>query len=154
MVLTDPALRDTLVSVGVLMRQARDPWWIIGSAAAAMYAAKSIPIADVDVLLSTVDAYRILPTIGLQPLPGSGNDLFRSDVFATWHDRPMLVEFMAGFHHNGTDGWHLVQPLTTVTIALRGVPLCLPERSELVSLFKRFGRPKDNERAHLLADTS
>ena len=145
-----PALRETLNAVGALMAEARDPWWVIASAAAALHGAAPIPVKDVDVLLGVDDARRLLPTIGLHPRPGSGDERFRSAVFETWSANPLEVEFMADFHYRDGDAWRAVAPAPRLAIDLDGTMLFVPDRAELTAMFHSFGRPKDLERARLL----
>ena len=49
------SLAAALDEVAAALRGARDPWWVIGSAAARLHGAET-PVADVDVLLSERDA--------------------------------------------------------------------------------------------------
>lgn len=144
-------LVETLGSVAAIMEEARDPWWIIASAAAALHGAKPITVADVDVLLSVEDAGRILPLIGVEPYPAPPNPLFRSEVLAKWPTPPVPVDLMAGFEHRVGDTWHMVKPVTRQAIAVGAATIYIPERDELRRIITGFGRPKDLERARLLA---
>ncbi|MCC2979048.1 hypothetical protein [Sphingomonas sp. IC4-52] len=145
-----PDLRKTLSAVAQAMRSAHDPWWIIGSAAAVLHGAAPIEVADVDVVLSVPDATRILALIGLEPAAGGGSDQFRSEVFATWHDNALPVEFMAGFHVRTENRWSPVVLKTREAISVDGAEVFVPGRRELLELFASFGRLKDLERARLL----
>ena len=147
------SLARTLASTGRLLADARDPWWVLGSAAVVLHGA-STSVADVDVLLSRDDARRLLPRIGASPAPGKEDDLFRSEAFATWRDLPLPVEFMAGFHYRRHDHWIAVEPRTRRSIAVGDVTLFVPERAELRDLLTAFGRPKDRTRADLLEDVA
>ena len=94
--MTLPApLIETLGSVAAIMAAARDPWWVIASAAAALHGARPITVADVDVLLSVADIGRLLPLIGIEPYPAAPNPLFRSKVLAKWPAPPVPVDLMA-----------------------------------------------------------
>ncbi|WP_260929027.1 hypothetical protein [Novosphingobium sp. 9] len=151
-----PALRNTLLDVAAIMTGARERWWIIASAAAALHGAAPIEVADVDVLLSVPDANTILPRLGLAVGPGTANERFRSARFATWQSTALPVDFMADFHARDfqrPDGpkWNRVMPQTRVSIDLSGARLYIPSRVELHALFLSFGRPKDLARARLLA---
>jgi hypothetical protein len=150
--MTLPAsLIETLDSVSVIMATARDPWWIIASAAAALHGASPITVADVDILLSVEDINRILPVLGIQPYQGPPNPLFRSEVLAKWPAPPVPVDLMAGFEHHVGDIWHPVWPTTRQAITVGTVTVYVPERDELRRIIAGFGRPKDLERARLLA---
>jgi hypothetical protein len=145
-------LVETVVSVAAIMEEARDPWWIIASAAAALHGAEPITVADVDVLLSVADIGRILPLIGVEPHPAPPNPLFRSEVLAKWPTPPVPVDLMAGFEHRVGDTWHMVRPVTRQAIAVGAATVYVPERDELQRIIAGFGRPKDLERARLLAE--
>ncbi|MCP4561541.1 MAG: hypothetical protein GY873_04290 [Bosea sp.] len=145
-------LIETLGSVAAIMEEARGPWWIIASAAAALHGAKPITVADVDVLLGVEDIGRILPLIGIELYPAAPNPLFRSKVLAKWPAPPVPVDLMAGFEHRVGDGWRPVWPTTRLAIAVGAATVYVPERYELQRIIAGFGRPKDLERARLLAE--
>ncbi|MCV9939986.1 hypothetical protein OIU35_26840 [Boseaceae bacterium BT-24-1] len=147
-------LIETLASVAAIMENARGPWWIIASAAAALHGARPISVADVDVLLGVEDLSRILPTLGIEPHRGPPNPLFRSTVLAKWPVPPVPVDLMAGFEHRVGDSWHAVRPATRQAIAIGAATVYVPERDELRRIIESFGRPKDIERARLLARTT
>ncbi|MBR3191619.1 hypothetical protein [Bosea sp. (in: a-proteobacteria)] len=144
-------LVETFVSVAAIMATAREPWWIIASAAAALHGANPITVADVDVLLSVEDISRILPWLGIEPYMGPPNPLFRSEVLAKWLAPPVSVDFMAGFEYRVGETWHPVQPTTRQAITVGAATVYVPERDELRRIIAGFGRPKDIERARLLA---
>jgi hypothetical protein len=145
-------LIETLGSVATIMAEAREPWWIIASAAAALHGAKPLTVADVDVLLSVADINRILPILGIAPYQAPPNPLFRSQVLAKWPAPPVPVDLMAGFEHRAGGGWHAVQPATRQPISIGAATVYVPERDELRRIIESFGRPKDRERARLLAE--
>lgn len=144
-------LIETLGSVAVIMEVARDPWWIIASAAAALHGASPITVADVDVLLSVADISRILPALGIEPYQGLPNPLFRSTILAKWLAPPVPVDLMAGFEHRVGEAWHPVRPATRQAVTVGAATVYVPERNELKRIIESFGRPKDLERARLLA---
>lgn len=144
-------LIETLGSVAAIMGTAREPWWIIASAAAALHGASPITVADVDVLLGVEDISRILPTLGIEPYRGPPNPLFRSTILAKWPAPPVPVDLMAGFEHRVGDEWRPVQPATREAITVGAATVYVPERRELRRIIEGFGRPKDLERARLLA---
>lgn len=145
-------LIKTLGCVAAIMEAARHPWWIIASAAAALHGARPITVADVDILLSVEDIGRILPLIGIEPYPAPPNPLFRSKVLAKWPAPRVPVDLMAGFEHRVGDVWHPVQPATRQAISIGAATVYVPERDELRRIIEGFGRPKDLERARLLAE--
>jgi hypothetical protein len=145
-------LIESLGSVAAVMETAREPWWIIASAAAALHGATPITVADVDILLSVADIGRILPQLGTEPCPGPPNQLFRSKILAKWPAPPVTVDLMAGFEHRVGDTWRAVQPVTRQPIRIGAATVYVPERDELRRIIEGFGRPKDLERARLLAE--
>lgn len=70
-------------AIGTIIDQARDPWWIIASAAVALHGADPGGVADVDILLRAADARVILPAIGIELRIGSVHAVFRSSIFGT-----------------------------------------------------------------------
>jgi hypothetical protein len=121
---------------------ARDPWWIIGSAAMALQGVASLEVGDVDLLMSRRDAASLLRSKGVEPAPGEAGGRFRSDVFGRWRAGAYVVETMGGFY---VDGRELV-PATRV--AKGG--FCVPSVEELIAMCGLFARPKDEERITLL----
>jgi hypothetical protein len=151
MALSAPLIASVKAAAAV-MSDARDPWWVIASAAVALHGADPGHVADVDVLLSTADATRLLPALGLQVRRGAAHPDFRSSVFATWTDGPLPVEFMARFAYRAGTDWLPVQPKTREPVQVDRATLFVPSRAELRQLLHAFGRPKDIERANHLAE--
>jgi hypothetical protein len=147
--LPDP-LRESLADVADAMRAARDPWWIIASAAMALHGAHPIHTADVDLLTSERDAAALIATLGLQPAPPGGSARFRSALFARWLAPPLAVEIMAGFQVRTTDAWHRVWPASRHAIPLGERVLFVPSVEELIEHCRLFGRTKDEQRATIL----
>ncbi len=133
------------------MRAAREPWWVIGSAAAVLHGAVGVSANDVDVLLDADDARTLLPSLGVEPMPGGDHHLFRSEVFAVWREPPLAVEFMAGFSCRMAGEWKTIRPATRLAVHVRAATVFVPAREELRALMGGFGRPKDFERAAALA---
>ena len=146
-----PALGETLEVLAAALAAARDQWWIIGSAAAALHGAAPIAVRDVDVLLSVADAQRLLPGLGLDACPGTSDGRFQSEVFGSWTGMPLMIEFMAGLHYRTDGGWKGVSLVTRQAVTVGRIQVHVPRREELIALFEAFGRPKDRERARLLA---
>jgi len=91
-----PDLRQTLVMVAHAMHDARDPWWVISSAAVALHGVAAVKVADVDVVTSVEDARRVMARLGVGPAKESASLMFRSTVFGQWKAPPLMVEIMAG----------------------------------------------------------
>jgi hypothetical protein len=137
-----PDLAAALAEVRAAAAAARDPWWIIGSAAMALHGVRGLGVGDVDLLMSRGDAATLLRSKRVEPVPGEGAGRFRSDVFGRWRAGAYVVETMGGFH---VDGRELV-PTTRVETGGFYVPAVV----ELIAMCELFGRPKDEERASRL----
>ena len=145
-----PDLRQTLAMVAHAMREARDPWWVISSAAVALHGVAAVTVADVDVVTSVDDARRVMTRLGVVPARESASLMFRSAVFGRWTAPPLMVEIMAGFHVANAAGWTEVIPRTRVPILVEEAIVYVPDRVELAEMLRLFGRPKDLERVRLL----
>jgi hypothetical protein len=145
-----PDLRETLVMVAEATRHARDPWWIIASAAVALHGVGLVEVGDVDLVTSVADARRLMDAFGITPIEDGASSLFRSTLFGRWERAPLIAEIMAGFHVATAAGWMEVLPRTRVPILVEGCAVYVPERAELAGMLRLFGRPKDLERVWLL----
>lgn len=79
-----PDLRETLVMVAEAMRDARDPWWVIASAAVALHGVGLVEVGDVDLVTSVADARRLMDALGITPIEDGASSLFRSTLFGRW----------------------------------------------------------------------
>lgn len=147
----DPALRAALKDVAHAMLPAQREWWIIASAAMALHGVDPGTVRDIDVLLDPRDAPAVLGALGLEPRRGSGDSLFRSDLFVRWDGAALPVEFFAGFHLFEQGAWHAIALQSRQAVDLGGSLLYVPAADELLGLFRRFGRPKDLVRAAALS---
>jgi len=143
-------LLETVVMTVDAMRDAQDPWWVISSAAVALHGVVPIEVGDVDVLMSVVDARRVMDQLGVVPIEDGASALFRSMLFGRWETPPLVVEIMAGFHVATGSGWTKVLPRTRVPIFVDESVVYVPDRAELAEMLRLFGRPKDLERVRLL----
>lgn len=144
------ALEITLQQVAQAMAAARHDWWIIASAACRLHGIDPGPVRDVDVLIDERDVAAVLGGLGLEPLAGQSDGLFRSRCFATWQGGPLEVEFFAGFALCEDGQWNEIRPVSREWQNLGGTSMPVPARAELAALLRRFGRPKDLARAELL----
>jgi len=146
------ALRGVIAdSVPQLHAHCRDPWTVIGSAAAALSGA-AVQAADLDLLTSVADAQRL---IALWPArldssytPASA-DRFRS-CFARFQFPGMPLEVMGGLELRGEHGWQAVRVHEIVHVNVAGIDVPIPARDEQIHILESFGRPKDFARAELL----
>ncbi|WP_460877767.1 hypothetical protein [Rhodanobacter koreensis] len=148
----DEMLRDTLVAVVPdLHRCCRDPWALIGSAAARLTGA-DVSVADLDVLTSVRDAETLIGEWQTRRegmhVPASP-ECFRSS-YARFHFPQMPVEVMGGLELFGENGWAPVQVGETDMIDIGGVAVTVPTIAEQLRILESFGRPKDLHRAALL----
>ena len=133
-------LSATLAQVATALADAREPWWVIGSAAVVLHGGGTT-VADVDLLLSRDDAEMLLRRWSLDPLIAS-DALFGSAVFARTTATPLPVEIMSGLKVRD-----VAVNLTTREVV---AGIAVPARGELIRLLRQFGRPKDLARAALL----
>jgi len=147
-----PELGATLAEVvPQLHAHCRQPWWVIGSAAAWLAGAE-VEVADVDVLTSRDDAERLailwhgLRESAYEP---AGAERFRSQ-FARFRFAGLPVEVMGGLELHGIEGWQPLQVHETQTVDVDGIAVRIPARGEQIRLLHAFGRAKDFRRAALL----
>ncbi|HEX6661198.1 MAG TPA: hypothetical protein VF067_04950 [Sphingomicrobium sp.] len=133
---------------------ASEPWWIIGSAAVALHGAPVTGIHDVDVIMGPADARYVLERADVPSTTDTNHPQFRSKVFGTWRDPPLPVEVFAGFSLADSKGWHPVLLESRQAVSVAGRTLYVPSIGELHRLLLSFGRPKDLDRARLLASLS
>jgi hypothetical protein len=131
---------------------AKEPWWIIGSAAMALHGAGPIQVGDVDLLMSRRDAAWLLEQHGLAAGPGSAHDRFRSDVFGSLALGGFPVEVMSGFHVRDGGRWRELVPRSRIRTDVGGAALFIPSVHELIEMCSLFARPKDRERERLLRE--
>ena len=147
-----PAIQQSLVQCATILQQARDPWWVIGSAAIALHSFDPGQIGDIDILVSSQDARQLSRKRHWENVASQGTDRFRSDLLL----RPVIgnlqVEFMAGLQVRHKGSWHTVLPVTRQIIPLQGMSLFVPEQGELAEILHLFGREKDIARAALLTE--
>lgn len=148
----DPRLSAALAELAVDVHLARDPWWLIGSAAMALHGAGPLHIADIDLLTSVADAHRLLQARGVSPETGTASGRFRSEVHASWPAPPLQVDLMARFHVRSASGWREVLPSARVAVNTPSGVFYVPALSDLIEMCRLFDRPKDHERRRLLEE--
>ena len=145
-------LGQTLRLLGSMMCEARDNWWVIAGAAAALHGVNHPEVADVDVLASDRDAAALLKRLGVEPLAVPPHPLFSSRLLGRWTAGPMIVEVMSGFHIRTGPTWREIRPTTRKQVELGGALLFVPARVELAEMLLAVGRSKDLERARRLTE--
>ena len=139
------ALAATFDAVARAAAMLEEPWWIIGSAAAALLGTDEQP-ADVDILAGGEDAGRLAQALGAEAVDVGSSEIFRSAFLARGRTTLLPVEIMTGLSVRSPGGWMAVQPVTRV--AVRG--LYVPSAAEQARICRLFGRPKDIARARRL----
>lgn len=129
-----------------LLRDAKEPWWVIGSVAVALHGGRPGQIRDIDVLLGHIDAKRCFRQLGLSNLLAR-DAAFRSDLFAQWTDTTVKIELMAGLKVKLAGRW---KPISIQTREEVRPGLFVPSRDELRAILISFGREKDLLRAATL----
>jgi hypothetical protein len=145
-----PELCGTLRSVARVMASFPEGWTIIGSAAMVLHGVDAGPVHDVDLLVELWLAEAVFEQMGVAPLTLPPDPLFRSTAFARWEEPPLPVEVMVGLHVAVTGRWQPVELCTRKSLDIAGQRLFVPEASELLTLLRLFGRPKDAPRIRAL----
>ncbi|KQN19228.1 hypothetical protein ASE86_11940 [Sphingomonas sp. Leaf33] len=102
------ALATTLAMICDAASTAQDDWWIIGSAAVALHGGAVPALKDVDLMMSSRDAERLLVGVGANAIAPPPSERFRSAIFGMWTAPPIPVEVFGGFIMAGPDGWRNV----------------------------------------------
>jgi hypothetical protein len=138
-------------SVPDLQRHCRDPWVLIGSAAAWLSGAE-VTVADLDVLTSVRDAETMIEQWRMRrgtTAPPASAERFRSH-FARFAFPELAVEVMGGLEVFGDTDWEPVKIAEVITVDVAGLSIPIPAIEEQIRVLESFGRPKDRQRATLL----
>jgi hypothetical protein len=144
------ALTETLIMLAQAAQGAKDPWWVIGSAAVALHGRDVSDVKDVDLMMSARDAEAFLNRVGGERGGVEPSERFRSAVFGVWKEPPVPVEAFGGFALAMDGAWREVSFSTRERVTVGGAQLYVPSAKELIRLLHLFGRAKDLERAGLL----
>ena len=149
---TAAALHEVLAAaVPDLHSLCRDPWTLIGSAAARLAGAE-VAVADLDVLTSVRDAETLIGHWRARrdaTYVPRGEERFRSR-FARFRSPGLPVEVMGGLELCSERGWEPVRIGEIVTVNVAGLAIPIPTVAEQIRVLENFGRPKDLQRAALL----
>jgi hypothetical protein len=129
-----------------------DPWYVIGSAALALHGVALMP-ADIDLLTSWRDAeaaMRHWADRRERSYAPADDHRFRSH-FARFRFSPLPVEVMGELEVHGASGWQPLRVAAWLDMGGDGVCLRVLTTDELQRILHGFGRPKDLQRAALLA---
>ena len=146
------ALEQVILDAVPQLRQlCRDPWQLIGSAAARL-AGAAVSVADLDLLTSAADAARLADAwrdrreAGYAP---AGAERFRSH-FVRFRFAGMPVEVMGALELDAGQGWTPVTVREVMLVRVAGLQVPVPSIAEQIRILESFGRPKDLHRAALL----
>ncbi|MCJ8190249.1 hypothetical protein [Sphingomicrobium aestuariivivum] len=140
------ALNRSLERIAAEMEAvARDPWWVIGSAALWLHGVDPGRVEDVDLLASPADGERLMHRWGLEH-HADDHPQFRSECYGRWTAAEVPVELMAGFQLFEAGVWRAVLPNSREAIAVGNASLFTPSLEEQAALLRRFGREKDLDR--------
>ena len=137
------ALEQSFSIIAEAARGFKDPWHIIGSAAAHVAGAEVGKINDIDLLLSIRDIEMLREKWPEIPAgPPVASDQFRSEIFYRF-ETPMPVAAMAAFELRARDGdWVAIAPKTRI----RHGDLYAPDIAEQIAILRLMGRAKDAPR--------
>lgn len=136
-------LEHALSMIAEAARGFKDPWHIIGSAAAHLAGADAGVINDIDLLLSIRDTKALREQWPGAPVaPPVASDQFRSKIFYRFAT-PLPIEAMAAFELRTRNGdWLAITPKTRV----RHGDLYAPDIAEQIAILRLMDRPKDAPR--------
>lgn len=132
----------------------RDPWWLIGSAAATLCGVPGIPVHDIDILCSERDAEALVAArahdvdAGYRP----GDETRFRSRFARLRLAPLPVEVMGGLQVRSGSRWRPVEVLHGAIVPCGAHAIAVPALPEQLRLFELFGRGKDLEKAQRLRE--
>jgi len=145
-----PALHDGLIAVGEAAHDLREPWWVFGGAAMALYGLTDLHVPDIDILCAPRDARALLAELDGEVVADPGEGLFRSSVYGRAPDQPILVEVMADLEARDGAEWRPVGFTSRRQVFIDDVPLFIPDIRDHIALYRLFGRPKDLVRVEQL----
>lgn len=143
-----PGLRRGLIEMGTAGADIGD-WWIIGSAAMALWGFDVEP-HDIDVFGPEPVMRRLLDRWGIAFGQHRASDRFRSTPYTTARLPGCIdIELMGDLEVSGAAGWQPVSLVTRAAFDVEGTRLFAPDIAELATLFRMFGRDKDLDKAGL-----
>jgi len=141
-----PLHQKALHRVADLLADTKDPWWVLGSAAMALIGVDPGEVNDIDVLVSSRDAERLMTSFALTNQADGGTSQFRSSYFLIPDLGEVRVEIMADYQVRRGNAWAPVNPASRQAIAVGTATLFIPDREDQIQLLERLGRAKDLDR--------
>ncbi|HEY0925866.1 hypothetical protein [Brevundimonas sp.] len=128
----------------------RNDWIVFGGAAMALSGVADQPVPDIDVLTSQETADELIEAFGGRIVIPKTQDRFRSRLLARIDTTPVPIEIMVGLEVKTDDGWAPVAFRTRVDRPVQDRHIPTPRTAEQAAMARRFGRPKDLQRAEAL----
>jgi len=128
----------------------RNDWIVFGGAAMALSGVPDWPVPDIDVLASAETANDLIEAFGGQVITPETRDRFRSRLLARIDTTPVPIEIMVGLEVKTDDGWSPVAFRTRVDRPVQDRHIPTARIAEQAAMARRFGRPKDLQRAEAL----
>lgn len=116
---------------------------MLGSAAMALIGVDPGEVKDIDVLVSSRDAERLMTSFALTNQADGGTSRFRSSYFLLPDLGEVRVEIMADYQVRRGDAWEPVSPSSRDAIVVGAATLFVPDRRDQIQLLERLGRAKD-----------
>jgi hypothetical protein len=138
---------NALCQVPTLLASSK--WWIIGSMAARMLGLKDDAVNDIDVLMDVPTARACLAHFNCPEIPPALHPHFISKIHARIPTAGLTLDIMAGLDIF-ENGWHPVLLQTRKIHHGDYGAVYTPDAQELISVYLKFGRPKDLARAQKL----
>jgi hypothetical protein len=127
-----------------------DDWIVFGGAAMALSGLPDWPVPDIDVLASEATADELIEAFGGQIITPPAPDRFRSARLARIDSTPVPIEIMVGLEVRSDDGWEPVAFRTRTQRPVQDRTIPTAATAEQARMARRFGRPKDLQRAEAL----
>ena len=129
----------------------RNDWIVFGGAAMALSGLPDWPVPDIDVLVSSEEtAHDLIEAFGGQIITPKAQDRFCSRLLARIDTTPVPIEIMVGLEVKTDDGWAPVAFRTRVDRPVQDRHIPTARTAEQAAMARRFGRPKDLQRAEAL----
>lgn len=129
----------------------RNDWIVFGGAAMALSGLPDWPVPDIDVLVSSEEtANDLIEAFGGQIITPKTQDRFRSRLLARIDTTPVPIEIMVGLEVKTDDSWAPVNFRTRVERPVQDRHIPTARTAEQAAMARRFGRPKDLQRAEAL----
>lgn len=129
----------------------RNDWIVFGGAAMALSGLPDWPVPDIDVLVSSEEtANDLIDAFGGRIVTPPAAERFRSRLLARIDGTPVPIEIMVGLEVKTDDGWAPVNFRTRVERPVQDRHIPTARTAEQAAMARRFGRPKDLQRAEAL----